>query len=128
VAAERGYSQQSVEDDLHDLGVQNGVIPHKGRASKARQAYEHRRAFRRHLKWRTGCEGRISALKRGYGWTAAASTRPKALASHAARLGQHHSVDTLGSARAFPGSPIIPIVQRRRHFQGLATCKLCSQL
>jgi transposase, IS5 family len=68
VAADRGYSQQSVEDDLHDLGVQSVVIPHKGRPSKARQAYEHRRAFRRHVKWRTGCEGRISALKRGYGW------------------------------------------------------------
>ncbi len=32
------------------------------------RAAEHRRAFRRTIKWRTGCEGRISTLKRGYGW------------------------------------------------------------
>ena len=44
------------------------MIPRKGRPGKARQAEEHRRAFRRHVKWRTGCEGRISTLKRGYGW------------------------------------------------------------
>ena len=33
-----------------------------------RQAEEHRPAFRRTIKWRTGCKGRISTLKRGYGW------------------------------------------------------------
>jgi IS5 family transposase len=32
------------------------------------EALEKRRAFRRTIKWRTGCEGRISTLKRGYGW------------------------------------------------------------
>ena len=31
-------------------------------------AEEHRPAFRKHVKWRTGGEGRISSLKRGYGW------------------------------------------------------------
>jgi IS5 family transposase len=68
VAADRGYGEAGVDDALHDLGVRNVVIPRKGRPTKARQAEEHRRAFRRHLKWRTGCEGRISSLKRGYGW------------------------------------------------------------
>ena len=66
MAADRGYGEQTVDDALHDLGVQNVVIPRKGRPGKARQAHEHRRAFRRHVKWRTGCEGRISTLKRGY--------------------------------------------------------------
>ncbi len=65
VTADRGYGEASVEDDLRDLGVRTVVIPRKG---KARQAEEHRRAFRRTVKWRTGCEGRISSLKRGYGW------------------------------------------------------------
>ena len=32
------------------------------------QAHEHRRAFRRTVKWRTGSEARISTLKRQYGW------------------------------------------------------------
>ena len=44
------------------------AIPRKGRPSKTRQATEHHRAFRRTVKWRTGSEGRISTLKRGYGW------------------------------------------------------------
>ena len=29
---------------------------------------EHTRGFRKLVKWRTGREGRISYLKRGYGW------------------------------------------------------------
>jgi IS5 family transposase len=68
VAADRGYGEAGVDHALHNLGVRNVVIPRKGRPTNARQAEEHRRAFRRHLKWRTGCEGRISSLKRGYGW------------------------------------------------------------
>jgi transposase, IS5 family len=68
VTADRGYGEKNVDDALHDLGVRTVVIPRKGRPSKTRQAEEHRPTFRRHLKWRTGCEGRISTLKRGYGW------------------------------------------------------------
>ncbi len=44
------------------------VIPRKGKPGKARQAAERRPAFRRAVKWRTGSEGRISTLKRGYAW------------------------------------------------------------
>ena len=51
-----------------DSGSATVVIPRKGRPRKARRAEEHRPAFRRIVKWRTGSEGRISALKRGYGW------------------------------------------------------------
>lgn len=68
VTADRGYGEQKIEDALHDLGVRNVVIPRKGKPGLARQAVEHRRAFRKHVKWRTGIEGRISTLKRGYGW------------------------------------------------------------
>jgi len=67
VTADRGYGEKSVDDELHGLGVRTVVIPRKGRPGKARQAAEHRRAFRRTVKWRTGSEGRISSLKRGYG-------------------------------------------------------------
>ena len=67
-AADRGYGEKPVDDDLHALGVRTVVIPRKGRPGKARQAEEHRPAFRRTVKWRTGSEGRISSLKRGYGW------------------------------------------------------------
>lgn len=68
VAADRGYGEQAVDDALHMLGVTNVVIPRQGKPGKARQAEERQRTFRRHVKWRTGCEGRISTLKRGYGW------------------------------------------------------------
>ena len=68
VTGDRGYGEQSVEDELHELGVKNVVIPRKGRPGATRQAEERRPAFRRTVKWRTGCEGRISSLKRGYGW------------------------------------------------------------
>ena len=63
VAADRGYGEASVDDDRPDLGVANVVIPRKGRPTKDRQAHERRRSFRQTVKWRTGCEGRISHLK-----------------------------------------------------------------
>jgi IS5 family transposase len=44
------------------------AIPRQAAASPARKATEHGRDFRKLVKWRTGCEGRISYLKRGYGW------------------------------------------------------------
>jgi len=66
--ADRGYGEKSVDDALHDLGVRHVVIPRKGKPGKARQAEEHRPAFRKTVKWRTGSEGRISSLRRGYGW------------------------------------------------------------
>jgi len=68
VTADRGYGEQGVDDDLAALGVRHVVIPRKGKPGKARQAVERRRAFRRTVKWRTGSEGRISTLKRGFGW------------------------------------------------------------
>jgi transposase, IS5 family len=68
VTADRGYGEKAVDDDLHEMGVRTVVIPRKGKPGKDRQAAEHMPAFRRTVKWRTGSEGRISTLKRGYGW------------------------------------------------------------
>jgi len=68
VTADRGYGEKGVDDALHKMGVRTVVIPRKGKPGKDRQAAEHRPAFRRTVKWRTGSEGRISTLKRGYGW------------------------------------------------------------
>ena len=66
--ANGGAMWRAVENDLHELGVRTVVIPRKGKPGKARQAREHRPAFRRTVKWRTGSEARISTLKRQYGW------------------------------------------------------------
>jgi IS5 family transposase len=68
VAADRGYGEAGIDEQLHDIGVRNVVIPRKGKPGKARQAHERRRSFRQNVKWRTGSEGRISHLKRNYGW------------------------------------------------------------
>ena len=68
VTADRGYGQPAVERDLQDLGVRTVAIPRQATTSPARKTIEHGRGFRRLVKWRTGCEGRISYLKRGYGW------------------------------------------------------------
>jgi transposase, IS5 family len=68
VTADRGYGVASVEHDLHQLGVQNVAIPRMSKTSTVRREFEHRRAFRNKIKWRTGSEGRINHLKRSYGW------------------------------------------------------------
>jgi IS5 family transposase len=68
VTADRGYGEASVERDLHELGVRAVAIPRKSKPSAARREFEHRRAFREKIKWRTGSEGRINHIKRSYGW------------------------------------------------------------
>lgn len=68
VAADRGYGEARIETDLNDLGVTHVAIPRKGTTGANRRKHEQRPAFRRLVKWRTGCEGRISHLKHRYGW------------------------------------------------------------
>jgi IS5 family transposase len=68
VTADRGYSDAKTEAALTDLGVETIVIPRTGKPSAARREIERRPRFRRLVKWRTGSEGRISSLKRTYGW------------------------------------------------------------
>ena len=69
VTADRGYGEAKVDTDLSSLGVRFVAIVRKGRQSAARQAAERRPRFRKLVKWRTGSEGRISALKRSWGWS-----------------------------------------------------------
>ena len=68
VTADRGYGEASLKRDLTDLGVRRVAIPRKGKPTAARREFEHRRAFRDKVKWRTGSEGRINHIKRSYGW------------------------------------------------------------
>jgi IS5 family transposase len=68
VTADRGYGQPAVERHLQELGVRTVAIPRQATTSPARKKIEHSRGFHRLVKWRTGSEGRISYLKRGYGW------------------------------------------------------------
>jgi IS5 family transposase len=67
-SARDGWGDASVERDLHELGVRNVAIPRRSKPTAARGEFEHRRAFRDKIKWRTGSEGRIQHLKQSYGW------------------------------------------------------------
>jgi len=68
VTADRGYWDSKIEADLTGMGVTTIAIPRTGKASKARAEIEHADTFVTAVKWRTGCEGRISHLKRDCGW------------------------------------------------------------
>jgi transposase, IS5 family len=87
VTADRGYGYASVESDLHELGVRAVAIPCAARPGAARREYEHRRAFRDKVKWRTGSEGRINHIKRSYGWN-----RTELTSIHGARTWCGHGV------------------------------------
>ena len=87
VTADRGYGEVSVDRDLQGLGVRSVAIPRKGKPSAARREFEHRRAFRDKIKWRTGSEGRINHIKRSYGWN-----RTELTGIHGARTWCGHGV------------------------------------
>jgi IS5 family transposase len=66
-AGDRGFSSAANEQAATDRGVRRVILPRRGPKSPARRAYEHQRWFRRGQRWRVGCEGRISVLKRRHG-------------------------------------------------------------
>jgi IS5 family transposase len=66
-AGDRGFSSATNERAAAERGVRRVVLPRRGPKSPARRAYEHQRWFRRGQRWRVGCEGRISVLKRRHG-------------------------------------------------------------
>jgi IS5 family transposase len=66
-AADRGFSSAKNEEAALARGVRRVILPRQGRKTSARRAYERQRWFRRGQRWRVGCEGRISVLKRRHG-------------------------------------------------------------
>lgn len=67
LAADRGFSDKTKEEELRRQGVQKIAIPYRGKRSKSREEYEKQGWFRRLCRWRAGCEASISLLKRKYG-------------------------------------------------------------
>lgn len=67
ITADRGFGLSEVEDDLKHKGVRTVAIPRRGRVEPERKQVEDATHFHRLVRWRTGSEGRISALKRGFG-------------------------------------------------------------
>ena len=62
--ADAGFASRKNELAAMELGVKRVVLPGASKGSKEK---ERKRWFRRALRWRTGCEGRISTLKRRHG-------------------------------------------------------------
>ena len=117
VTADRGYGYASVERDLHSLGVRSVAIPRASKPGAARREFEHRRAFRDKVKWRTGSEGRINHLKRSYGWNRTELTsitrRPNLVRTWRLRpqprQDQHpHSMKPITGRHAAPDLPLHP--------------------
>jgi transposase, IS5 family len=67
VAADNGFFSAKNEAAAHEKGVKQVSIPNRSTKSEARRQNQKKRWFRNGQKWRTGCEGRISLLKRRHG-------------------------------------------------------------
>lgn len=66
-AGDRGFGSAANEAAAITRGVRRVILPRTGRKTPARRAHERQRWFRRGQRWRVGCEGRISVLKRRHG-------------------------------------------------------------
>jgi len=67
VAADAGFYSAANEKRLEEMGVKRVSVPNRNSRSQERCRIQKSRWFRRGQKWRTGCEGRISVLKRRHG-------------------------------------------------------------
>ena len=67
VAADAGFYSQAQERAAQDKGVKWVAVPNRSTRSLERKKLEKSRWFKKAQAWRTGCEGRISVLKRRHG-------------------------------------------------------------
>jgi transposase, IS5 family len=67
--ADAGYYSRAQEQAVEEKGVKRVAVPNRNTKSLERKQKEHSRWFKKAQRWRTGCEGRISVLKRRHGLT-----------------------------------------------------------
>jgi len=67
VTADPGFFSAANETQAEQIGVRRVAIPSHDTKSAARKQRQKQPWFKQLLKWRTGCEGRISVLKRRHG-------------------------------------------------------------
>ena len=67
VAGDAGFFSAHNEAAAHERGVKRVCIPSRNTKSAERKRQQKKRWFKQGQKWRTGCEGRISVLKRRHG-------------------------------------------------------------
>jgi transposase, IS5 family len=67
MTTDAGFFSAANEAAARDLGVKRISMPNRSSKSPQRRLLERKRWFREAQRWRTGCEGRISLLKRRHG-------------------------------------------------------------
>ena len=67
VATDAGFYSAKNEAAAKAMGVKRVCIPNRASKSRERKREQKKRWFRDGQKWRTGCEGRISVVKRRHG-------------------------------------------------------------
>jgi IS5 family transposase len=68
IAVDRGMASAKADAEIEQLGVPRRCLPKTGKKTDADRAKERSAWFRRLRAFRAGGEGRISLLKRKYGW------------------------------------------------------------
>ena len=67
VTADAGYYSRAQEQAVEAMGVKWVAVPNRSTRSADRKKKEKSRWFKKAQAWRTGCEGRISVVKRRHG-------------------------------------------------------------
>jgi len=67
LATDAGFYSDANEKAVGKMGVKRVAIPNRSTKSTERRLLQKKRWFRKAQAWRTGCEGRISVLKRRHG-------------------------------------------------------------
>jgi transposase, IS5 family len=67
VAADAGFYSLKNEKLIQTMGVTRVAVPSRSTKRSERRKLQRTRWFRAGQRWRTGCEGRISVLKRRHG-------------------------------------------------------------
>jgi IS5 family transposase len=67
VAGDAAFYSAKNEAAAHERGVKRVCIPNRSTKSAERRREQKKRWFKEGQRWRTGCEGRISVLKRRHG-------------------------------------------------------------
>jgi len=65
--ADAGFYSANNVAKAEEMGVKRVSVPNRSTKSPVRRQYQKQRWFKKGQKWRTGCEGRISLLKRRHG-------------------------------------------------------------
>jgi IS5 family transposase len=67
VASDAGFYSLKNEKTIQGMGVARVAVPSRNSKSSERRKLQRTLWFRAGQRWRTGCEGRISVLKRRHG-------------------------------------------------------------